>query len=133
MWFTGYVEAPRSTGERFTADGAWYLTGDIGRHEHGNFFFASRADDVILAAGYRIGPGDIERIVSSDNSVLEAAVVGRPDDIRGEVVEAFVVLRPGAEADADLTTRLQGLVRSQYGAARLPAAGPRRHRTAQDP
>jgi len=120
MWFTGYVDAPERTRERFTDDGAWYLTGDIGRQEHGDFFFGSRADDIILAAGYRIDPGDIEKIVSTDPAVLEAAVVGRPDEIRGEVVEAFVVLQPGVKADADLTTRLQGLVRSQYGAHAYP-------------
>ncbi|MFD0440279.1 AMP-binding protein [Streptomyces chartreusis] len=120
MWFTGYVDAPDRTRERFVADGTWYLTGDIGREEDGHFFFASRDDDVILAAGYRIGPFDIESILTTDPAVIEAAVVGRPDEIRGEVVEAFVVLRAGEDGDESLVKRLQGLVRSQYGAHAYP-------------
>ncbi|MET9762632.1 AMP-binding protein [Streptomyces sp. NPDC006372] len=78
MWFTGYVNAPESTRERFVADGSWYLTGDVGREEAGHFFLASRDDDVILAAGYRIAPFDIESILTTDPAVAETAVVGRP-------------------------------------------------------
>ncbi|MFG1667769.1 AMP-binding protein [Streptomyces sp. Y7] len=120
MWFTGYVNAPERTRERFTADGSWYLTGDVGREEDGNFFFASRDDDVILAAGYRIGPFDIESILTTDPAVAEAAVVGRPDEIRGEVVEAFVVLRTGEDGGAQLLERLKTLVRGQYGVHAYP-------------
>ncbi|MCF1592305.1 AMP-binding protein [Streptomyces muensis] len=120
MWFTGYVNSPQQTRERYTPDGAWYLTGDIGREDAGDFFFASRDDDVILAAGYRIGPFDIESILTSDPAVAEAAVVGRPDEIRGEVVEAFIVVTPDADTGDALRTRLQNLVRSQYGAHAYP-------------
>ncbi len=120
MWFTGYVNAPERTRERFVADGSWYLTGDVGRAEDGDFFFASRDDDVILAAGYRIGPFDIESILTADPAVAEAAVVGRPDEIRGEVVEAFIVLQPGEAGGTPLVDRLQGLVRSQYGVHAYP-------------
>lgn len=119
MWFTGYVAAEKQTAERFTADLAWYLTGDIGRHRGGEFFFASREDDVILAAGYRIAPSDLERIIASDSAVAEVAVVGRPDPIRGEVVEAFVVLAPGAAVEG-LDVRLQSAVREYYGAHAYP-------------
>lgn len=120
MWFTGYVNAPERTRERFVGDGSWYLTGDVGRAEDGDFFFASRDDDVILAAGYRIGPFDIESILTADPAVAEAAVVGRPDEIRGEVVEAFIVLQPGEAGGTPLVDRLQGLVRSQYGVHAYP-------------
>jgi acetyl-CoA synthetase len=120
MWFNGYLGAPAETEKRFVVDQQWYLTGDVGRQELGDFYFASRADDIILAAGYRISPGDIEQIVCSDPAVAEAAVVGRPDEIRGEVIEAFVVLRPGSTAGEGLSTRLQDLVRSRYGTHAYP-------------
>lgn len=119
MWFTEYVNAPEQSRERYSADGQWYLTGDIGRSEHGNFFFASRDDDVMLAAGYRIAPFDIERIIAGDASVAEVAVVGRPDEIRGEVIEAFVVLSGGASTEG-LAERLQQAVRETYGAHAYP-------------
>jgi acetyl-CoA synthetase len=119
MWFTGYVGAPRETSERFTVGRDWYLTGDVGRAEAGNFYFASRDDDVILAAGYRIAPFDIESVLASDPDVAEAAVVGRPDEVRGEVVEAFVILNSGAGV-GDLEKRLQARVRNEYGAHAYP-------------
>ncbi len=119
MWFTGYVDAPEQTAERFVLDGAWYHTGDVGRHDGTDFFFASRDDDVILAAGYRIAPYDIESIIATDPAIAEAAVVGRPDPIRGEVIEAFVVLNP-KESSEGLEARLQAAVRSQYGAHAYP-------------
>lgn len=120
MWFTGYVDALEQTRERFTADGGWYFSGDVGRADGPDFFFASRDDDVILAAGYRIAPFDIESILVTDDAVIEAAVVGRPDEIRGEVIEAFVVVDPAVGAGDDLVTRLQNAVRGTYGAHAYP-------------
>ncbi|WP_209325926.1 AMP-binding protein [Brevibacterium renqingii] len=119
MWFSGYVGDPDRTMERFTEDGAWYFTGDVGRSEDANFFFASRDDDVILAAGYRIAPFDIESILVTDDVVVEAAVVGRPDEIRGEVVVAFVVTNQDVSED-ELQKRLQQAVRDAYGAHAYP-------------
>lgn len=121
MWFGGYVDDPEKTRERFTPDGQWYLTGDAGRCDGSDFFFASRDDDVILASGYRISPFDIESILAKDPAVSEVAVVGRrhADAVSGEVIEAFVVLRPGAGAE-DVAARLQELVRNQYGAHGYP-------------
>ncbi|MEC3854106.1 AMP-binding protein [Paenarthrobacter ureafaciens] len=120
MWFTGYVDAPEKTRERFTADGSWYYTGDVGHQDGGDFFFASRDDDVILAAGYRIGPFDIESIITQHADVAEVAVVGRPDELRGEVVEAFVVLANDAAGTDALRISLQQLVRNHYGAHAYP-------------
>lgn len=121
MWFTGYVDDPEKTRERFTPDGQWYLTGDAGRHDGSDFFFASRDDDVILASGYRISPFDIESILATDPAVAEVAVVGRrhADAVSGEVIEAFVILNPGAGAE-DVAPRLQELARNQYGAHGYP-------------
>ena len=127
MWFSGYVNAPEQTAERFTPDGAWYLTGDIGRESEGNFFFASREDDVILSAGYRIAPFDIERILVTSPHVRDAAVVGRPDEIRGTAVEAFVVLTSHPPVDG-LEKQLQDMVRGSYGVH----AYPRRVRVVRD-
>ncbi|MGP3533691.1 AMP-binding protein [Microbacterium sp. RD1] len=119
MWFRGYVDGPTQTRERFTPDAGWYLTGDVGRSEGSDFFFASRDDDVILAAGYRIAPFDIESVLTSQPGVVEAATVGRPDEVRGEVVEAFVVVDDTVPRD-ELTERLQRAVRTQYGAHAYP-------------
>ena len=119
MWFRGYVDAPQQTQERYSENGAWYLTGDAGRAEGDDFFFASRDDDLIIAAGYRIAPFDIESILVTEPDVAEAAVVGRPDEIRGEAIEAFVVLTTAANTES-LTERLQTAVRGQYGAHGVP-------------
>ncbi|WP_101523583.1 AMP-binding enzyme [Nocardioides houyundeii] len=85
----GYVDAPDKTAERFSPDGRWYHTGDAGRvDEDGDFFFASRDDDVIIMAGYRIGPFEIESVLVADDRVAEAAVIGVPEELRAEQVRA---------------------------------------------
>lgn len=123
QWFTGYHEAPDKTAERFTADGRWYLTGDTGRvDEDGFYFFTARDDDVILAAGYRIGPFDVESVLITHPLVTDVAVVGRPDPegIRGEVVEAFVVAAGEAGDHDALGRELQDLVRDTYSRHAYP-------------
>ncbi|HTI76900.1 MAG TPA: AMP-binding protein, partial [Mycobacterium sp.] len=90
--FAGYHDSPEKTAQRFTADGRWYLTGDTAmRDEDGRFFFSCRDDDLIIMAGYRIGPFDVESVLVAHPAVAEAAVIGVPDTLRGEVIEAFVV------------------------------------------
>ncbi|WP_093358112.1 AMP-binding protein [Saccharopolyspora kobensis] len=121
MWFTGYTDAPEKTAERFTADGRWYVTGDAGsRDADGSFFFSSRDDDVIIMAGYRIGPFDVESVLVQHEAVAEAAVIGVPDELRGEVLEAFVVLRPSVTGDDALVTELQQLVKRKFAAHAYP-------------
>ncbi|MEU5266655.1 AMP-binding protein [Amycolatopsis sp. NPDC021455] len=123
LWFTGYHEEPEKTSERFTGDRRWYLTADSGRvDDDGYFFFTARDDDVILAAGYRIGPFDVESVLITHPAVADVAVVGRPDPegIRGEVVEAFVVLTEEAEANDGLAADLQRLVREEYSKHAYP-------------
>jgi acetyl-CoA synthetase len=121
MWFEGYVEAPERTAERFTPDGRWYLTADTGRVDaHGFIYFTARDDDVILAAGYRIGPFDIESVLTSHPAVAEVAVVGEPDELRGEVVVAHVVLADGVSPGRRLEAELQDLVRTEYAAHAYP-------------
>jgi acetyl-CoA synthetase len=119
LWFDGYAGGVR--GDRFSEDGRWYLTGDAGRADaDGYLYFSARDDDVIIMAGYRIGPFDVESVLSTHPAVAEVAVVGMPDELRGEVVEAFVVLREGAEAGPDLPDELARLVRTRYAAHAYP-------------
>jgi acetyl-CoA synthetase len=121
MWFTGYAGAPEKTAERFTDDRAWYLTGDAGStDEDGYFYFSSRDDDVIIMAGYRIGPFDVESVLVTHPRVMETAVIGAPDALRGEVLEAFVVLRPGDTGDDALAGELQQLVKQKFAAHAYP-------------
>lgn len=121
MWFTGYVDAPEKTAERFSPDGRWYLTGDAGSMDSdGYIFFSARDDDVIIMAGYRIGPFEVESALLGDSRVAEAAVVGVPDELRGEVVEAYVVLAPGAEETASLAEELKQRVKGQLAAHAYP-------------
>jgi acetyl-CoA synthetase len=120
MWFERYADAPERTAERFVGT-RWYLTGDAGRMDaDGYVFFSSRDDDVIIMAGYRIGPFEIESVLLEHPAVAESAVVGVPDDLRGEVVEAFVVLRPGVEATTALATDLQQHVKERFAAHAYP-------------
>jgi acetyl-CoA synthetase len=118
MTFTGYAGG-RSSAERFTADGAFYLTGDLAvRTAEGTLRFSSRDDDVIIMAGYRIGPFDVESVLAQHDAVAECAVVAAPDPVRGEVIEAFVVLR--ATATDDLERELQDHVRTRFAAHAYP-------------
>jgi acyl-coenzyme A synthetase/AMP-(fatty) acid ligase len=104
--FTGYWEQPEETAEVFRGD--WYVTGDRAmRDEDGYFWFAGRADDVINSAAYRIGPFEVESALLEHPAVAESAVVGKPDADRGEIVKAFVVLRPGHSGTDDLVRELQ--------------------------
>jgi acetyl-CoA synthetase len=119
--FPGYHSEPGKTAQHFTSDGRWYLTGDTAmRDEDGCFFFSSRDDDVIIMAGYRIGPFDVESVLMAHPGVAEAAVVGVPDQLRGEVIEAYVVLRPGFRESDALTADLQHQVKTKFATHAYP-------------
>ncbi|HEX2416950.1 MAG TPA: AMP-binding protein [Micromonosporaceae bacterium] len=120
-WFTGYLGRPEKTAEKFTRNGRWYLTGDAGTvDEDGYFHFLSRDDDLIIMAGYRIGPFDVESVLLTHPAVAEAAVIAAPDQLRGEVLEAYVVLRDGHTDSPELAEELQQLVKSEYAAHAYP-------------
>jgi acetyl-CoA synthetase/medium-chain acyl-CoA synthetase len=88
--------------------GEWYLTGDRARRdEDGYLWFIGRADDVIISAGYRIGPFEVESALLEHPAVVESAVVASPDPVRGEVVKAFVVLHPDHTPGDELVQALQ--------------------------
>jgi acetyl-CoA synthetase len=122
-YFTGYLGDPEKSAEKYTADGRWYLTGDLARVDaDGYYFFGSRDDDVIIMAGYRIGPFEIESVLLTHPAVAESAVIAVPDAVRGEVMEAFVVLRDPAAASAGLVKELQNWVKTKYAAHAYPRA-----------
>lgn len=101
--------------------GDWYVTGDRAiRDADGYFWFVGRADDVIISAGYRIGPFEVESALIEHPSVAESAVVASPDALRGHVVKAFVVLRPGVEATEALAVELQDHVRAVTAPYKYP-------------
>ncbi|MDJ0950747.1 MAG: AMP-binding protein [Alphaproteobacteria bacterium] len=111
--YRGQKEAP--------VHGPYYLTGDTAElGQDGSLTFLGRADDIILSAGYRIGPFDVESCLIEHPAVAESAVVGRPDVERGEVVIAFVVLRPGHSGSPELVDELQQLARNRLSAHAYP-------------
>jgi acetyl-CoA synthetase/medium-chain acyl-CoA synthetase len=104
--FAGYWNAPEETAAVYRGD--WYVTGDRAvRDDDGYLWFTGRADDVILSAAYRIGPFEVESALLEHPAVAESAVVGKPDPDRGQIVKAFVVLRPGRDGDSTLAAELQ--------------------------
>jgi acetyl-CoA synthetase/medium-chain acyl-CoA synthetase len=103
--------------------GEWYLTGDRARRdEDGYLWFVGRADDVIISAGYRIGPFEVESALLEHDAVLESAVVASPDADRGEVVKAFVVLREGRAPSEALARELQEHVKRTTAPYKYPRA-----------
>ena len=122
-WFDGYIEEPTKSAEKFSRDGRWYLTGDVGAvDDEGYFHFSSRDDDVIISAGYRIGPFEVESVIVTHPAVAECAIIAVPDKVRGEVIEAFVVLRDSTSASEDLAGELQQWVKTHYAAHAYPRA-----------
>ena len=130
VFFLGYWKNPAATAARFTGD--WCRTGDMAtRDADGYLWYQGRADDVFKAAGYRIGPGEIENCLVKHPAVLNAAVVPKPDAQRGAVVKAYVVISPAyAERrqaagapdlfDASLITELQAHVRGKLAPYEYP-------------
>ncbi|MEJ0068243.1 MAG: hypothetical protein WDO24_05395 [Pseudomonadota bacterium] len=101
--------------------GDWIVTGDLGRRDaDGYLWFEGRNDDVIKSAGYRIGPFEVESAILHHPAVAEAAVVGKPDALRGQIVKAFVVLKPGEPARDGLADEIVETVRRLVGAHQYP-------------
>ena len=99
----------------------WYLTGDLARRDaEGYYWFVGRADDVIKSSGHLIGPFEVESALMEHPAVAEAGVIGIPDAMAGEVVKAFVALKPGFEPDENLRRELLGHTRKRLGAAVAP-------------
>jgi acetyl-CoA synthetase len=129
IFFLGYWKNEGATRAKFTGD--WCRTGDLAaRDADGYLWYQGRADDVFKAAGYRIGPSEIENCLVKHPAVSNAAVVPKPDRERGAVVKAFVVLSPDfaqlregserADFDARLVAQLQSHVRGKLASYEYP-------------
>jgi acyl-coenzyme A synthetase/AMP-(fatty) acid ligase len=113
-FFRGYLGAPPQ------ARDAWRTGDRVAQDEDGFLHFEGRTDDVIISAGYRIGPFEVESALVAHAAVAEAAVVAAPDDERGSVVRAVVVLRDGVAASERLARELQDHVRAQTAPYKYP-------------
>lgn len=119
IFFLGYWKNEEATRRKFTGD--WCRTGDLAtRDEDGYLWYQGRADDVFKAAGYRIGPSEIENCLVKHPAVLNAAVVPKPDRERGAVVKAFVVLAPGFGGGDALVAELQAHVKGKLAPYEYP-------------
>jgi len=131
IFFLGYWKKDEATRNKFTGD--WCRTGDLARRDaEGYLWYEGRADDVFKAAGYRIGPGEIENCLVKHAAVANAAVVPKPDRERGAVVKAYVVIAPdqvaaraahaggAARFDEELTAKLQAHVKNMLAPYEYP-------------
>ncbi|WP_435180104.1 AMP-binding protein [Halorussus sp. AFM4] len=101
--------------------GEWHLTGDLGsRDDEGYFWFKARDDDVIITAGYRVGPGEVESAVLEHPDVEQVGVVGVPDERRGEIIKAFVQTVSGVDGDDALREEIRELVRDRLAKHEYP-------------
>ncbi|KIN91309.1 acetate--CoA ligase [Thauera sp. SWB20] len=115
----GYLNNEERYRKCFAGD--WYLTGDLARRDaDGYYWFVGRSDDVIKSAGHLIGPFEVESALMEHPAVAEAGVIGKPDDMVGEVVKAFVSLKQGFEPSEALRKELLGHARKKLGAAVAP-------------
>ena len=119
VMFIGYWNNAKATKDKFIGD--WSLTGDMGYKDEDNYlWFVGRQDDVITSAGYRIGPGEIEDCLIKHKAISMAAVVGKPDKMRTEIVKAFIVLQPDIKASESLKADIQDFVRNRLAAHEYP-------------
>ena len=114
LYWLRYWNDPETTAE--VRRGDWIVTGDLAyQDENGYFWFKGRQGDMIKSAGYRIGPFEVESALLKHPAVAEAAVVGKVDAIKGQILKAFVVLRPGHSGSGELVKALQSVVRETLG------------------
>ena len=119
VMFLEYWGRPEATAQKFIGD--WMTTGDQGTvDDEGYITFVGRDDDMITSSGYRIGPGEIEDCLITHPAVALAAVIGKPDPVRTEIVKAFIVLKPDAVASDALAAEVQDFVRKRLAAHEYP-------------
>ncbi|MEJ8475879.1 acyl-CoA synthetase [Roseibium algae] len=119
VMFLTYWDNPEATADKFIGD--WMVTGDQGLMDaDGYVHFVGRDDDVITSASYRIGPGEIEDCLLTHPAVALSAAIGKPDPLRTEIVKAYVVVKPGIVADADLEGEIRAYVRQRLSAHEYP-------------
>jgi acetyl-CoA synthetase len=119
VFFLEYWKNPQATRDKFIGD--WACTGDQGRRDDdGYLWYQGRSDDVIKSAGYRIGPAEIETCLVKHPAVANAAVIGKPDAVRGSIVKAFIVLQPGNRPSDKLIEEIQNHVRGRLAPYEYP-------------
>ena len=119
VFFKQYWNRPEATEAKRHGD--WFLTDDlVSRDGEGYLWFESRADDVIITSGYRVGPLEVEEVLLDHPAVEQVGVVGVPDDTRGEVIKAFVELAPNADGDDDLRAALRDRARDRLAEYEYP-------------
>ena len=117
--FRGYLHEEERYKKCFI--GEWYLSGDLAKKDSdGYFWFIGRADDIIKTSGHMVGPFEVESNLMRHPAVAEAAVIGKPDPIIGELVKAFVVLKSGVESNEDIRMDIMGFARKLMGPAVAP-------------
>ncbi|RLL46864.1 acetate--CoA ligase [Oceanobacillus piezotolerans] len=120
-FFLGYWENPEKTKEKIK--GKWLLSGDLAiEDENGYFWFEGRSDDIISSAGYRIGPFEVESSLIEHQAVQEVAVIGKPDEVKGEIVKAYVVLKDAYKdkASDELAQELSIFVKQRLSKHQYP-------------
>jgi acetyl-CoA synthetase len=114
-----YWKNPEATREKYVGD--WWVTGDLARQdEDGYFWFVGRKDDLITSAGYRIGPAEIEDCIIKHPAVSMVAVVGSPDEVRTEVIKAFIILKPDMSPGPDIEEEIKKFVKTRLAAHEYP-------------
>lgn len=117
--FTGYYRDEAANAKCFK--NGWYFTGDTAtRDKDGYIWFVGRSDDIISSAGYRISPFEVESALIEHPAIAESAVVAKPDEVRGEIVKAFVTLSAGYEASDELGKEIQDFVKKQTAPYKYP-------------
>ena len=114
-----YWKNPDATREKYVGD--WWVTGDLAKQdEDGYFWFVGRKDDLITSAGYRIGPAEIEDCIIKHPAVSMVAVVGIPDELRTEVVKAFIILKPDVPSGPEIEAEIKKFVKTRLAAHEYP-------------
>lgn len=117
--FHAYLHEEERYNKCFSGD--WYITGDLAKKDaDGYYWFVGRADDIIKTSGHMVGPFEVESILMDHPAVAEAAVIGKPEPIIGEMVKAFVVLKTGFTGSEETKMDIIGFARKKLGAAVAP-------------
>lgn len=117
--FRAYLHDEERYAKCFRGD--WYITGDLAKKdEDGYYWFAGRADDIIKTSGHMVGPFEVESVLMAHEAVAEAAVIGKPEAVTGEMVKAFIVLKTGFSSSDELKLDIIGFARKKLGAAVAP-------------
>jgi len=120
MWFQGYFNEYDKKNNRFINDN-YYLTGDkVSYDNEGYFYFSGRSDDIILSAGYRISPFEVENAIMKHTCVAETAVIGIADELKGHAIKAYIVLKNGIKPTEQLADDIKNFVKTHLAAHQYP-------------